>query len=68
MEVVTSIKELRKLINDMDSKYDDYKITLSVDNGVDGKSADNGMSSHNPRIRVDVFEEEKEINLSGSEY
>ena len=62
--MIRSIGELKQMIKDVP---DNYRIKLSVDNGVDGKSADNGMSSNSP-IRFDIWDEEKIVYLSGSEY
>lgn len=62
--MVRSIGELKKIIENIP---DNYRIKLSVDNGVDGKSADNGMSS-NSSIRFDIWDEEKIVYLSGSKY
>ena len=62
--MVRTIGELRKAIENIP---DNYKLELSVDNGVDGECADNGMSSNSP-IRLDIFDEDKIAYLSGSEY
>ena len=59
-----TIGELKEAIENIP---DDYKLELYVDNGVDGTCADNGMSSNSP-IRLDIFDENKLVSLSGSEY
>lgn len=62
--MIKTIGELRKAIEEIP---DNYKLELSVDNGVDGKCAYNGMYSNSP-IRLHIWNEGKTVNLSGSEY
>ena len=62
--MIRTIGELRKAIEEIP---DNYKLELSVDNGVDGKCADNGMCSNSP-IRLNIWDEGKTVNLSRSEY
>lgn len=62
--MIRTIRELKDVIENIP---DDYHLEISVDNGVDGKSADNGMSSNSP-IRIDIWDEDKILYLRGSEY
>lgn len=62
--MIRTVRELKDVIENIP---DDYRLEISVDNGVDGKSADNGMSSNSP-IRIDIWDEDKILYLRGSEY
>lgn len=64
MNKVRTVGELKQMIKDIP---DNYKLELCVDNGVDGKAADNSLSSNSP-IRADIWEDEKLLYLAGSTY
>lgn len=64
MIMFISIGELKNAIENIN---DDYKLELSVDNGIDGKTADNEMYSNSP-IRMSVWDESKTVCFSGSKY
>lgn len=62
--MIRTVGELKQMLKDVP---DSYKLTLSVDNGVDGKSADQGMTSISP-IRITIWDDEKSLYLAGSTY